>query len=122
MSCCTTSSEGTKAVISFHENVTIEHAGELQKTFLELLEAHDTVELETEKIEQVDISFLQLLLSLAVSLDRAGKTLLFSGDSCTPALRFAAAASGFFRYVSNDESHSSQRLLHQCVYGEESEG
>ena len=66
----------------------INSVSELKKNLLDLLEHHETVELDISKVSRVDTASIQLLCSLQKNLAETHQQIIWHGSS--PAL-FAAA-------------------------------
>lgn len=84
---------GGRLTLTLSGKCTVEHAAALREALLGAVTASELA-LDVSQVEEVDVTFLQLLLSTALTLGRDGKTLHRAGavgDAC----RQAAHVSGF---------------------------
>jgi anti-anti-sigma regulatory factor len=87
---------GNKGVITLDGDVTLQQAEELRRVLIKALVDADEVSLDMEKVQQADLSCLQLLCSAHRSAARFTKKFAFSG--CPPkALKDAVETAGFSR-------------------------
>jgi anti-anti-sigma regulatory factor len=87
---------GNKGVVTLDGDVTLPQAEELRRVLIKALVDADEVALDMEKVQNVDLSCLQLLCSAHRSASRFTKKLFFSG-SPPKALKDAVEAAGFSR-------------------------
>ena len=73
---------------------TVEHAVALRDALLEAVGGTQPVSLDISGVEEADVTFLQLMLSTAQTLERSGRKLLRHGP-VAPAVQLAARVSGF---------------------------
>jgi len=90
----TRSDDGTRLVLGISGKCTVEHAASLREALLEALGAGKDLTLDIAGVEEVDVTFLQLLLSTALTLARDGKKLERTGP-VSAAASHAARISGF---------------------------
>ena len=87
---------GDKGVVTFSNDLTLPHAEELKAAFLKALVETDDVAIVFENVQEVDLSFLQLLCSAHRSAVRLKKTVKFSA-ALPKVFTEAAEAAGFAR-------------------------
>ncbi len=85
-----------KPVFAVAGKCTVEHAAALRQALLEAIAAAPVLTLDVSGVEEADITFLQLLLATAVSLEQNGGSLRRYGP-VSPAALAAARVSGFAR-------------------------
>lgn len=90
----TRTENGTQLVLGISGKCTVEHAAALREGLLEAVGANRPLVLDISGVEEADITFLQLLLATAQTLDRTGRALARSGPVAAAA-RQAAKVSGF---------------------------
>lgn len=81
-------------VLGISGKCTVEHATSLRDALLEAVRSPQPPALDVSGVEEADVTFLQLLLSTALTLERSGKTLQRHGP-VAPAVQSAARVSGF---------------------------
>ena len=86
--------QGGKPVYALTGKCTVEHAATLRQALLEAVAGTSVLTLDVSGVEEADITFLQLLLAAAVTLEQNGGGLRRSGP-VSPAAMAAARVSGF---------------------------
>lgn len=89
----TQTDDAGRPVLAISGKCTVEHAAALRQALLAAL-AGGSLTLDVSRVEEVDVTFLQLLLATALTVAREGGTfgrIGALGDAC----RQAARASGF---------------------------
>jgi anti-anti-sigma regulatory factor len=86
--------EDNRLILGISGKCTVEHAATLHEDLLTALGSAKDLCLDVSDVQEADVTFLQLLLSLALTLERDGKKLLRVGPA-SPALQNAARISGF---------------------------
>jgi len=86
--------EGSGVVLRISGKCTVEHAAALRDALLAAVSTNQAVSLDISGVEEADVTFLQLLLSAAQTLERSGRKLLRHGE-VAPAAQSAARVSGF---------------------------
>ncbi len=69
--------ESDKTSLLFTGDLSVSGASELQQQLLKLLPRASTIEVKVDDVENIDLSFLQLLLAWATSMKQSGKNLTF---------------------------------------------
>jgi anti-anti-sigma factor len=92
----TLTQSGKTVVVALDGDVTLQQAEEFRRVLIRALTDADEVSLDMEKVENVDLSCLQLLCSAHRSAVRVTKKLAFSG-SPPRALINAVETAGFSR-------------------------
>ena len=82
------------ALIVFHGDVSIRAAEATRQRLREALGANDSLEIDFADVEEVDLTFLQLLLSAQLSGQRDGKRVFLSRPA-EGAVRAALLRAGF---------------------------
>ena len=90
----TRTEDGTRFVLGISGKCTVEHATALREGLLEAVGTGRPLALDISGVEDADITFLQLLLATAQTLDRNGRTLVRRGPMAAAAKQ-AAKVSGF---------------------------
>lgn len=88
--------QGGKPVYAVTGKCTVEHAAALRQALLEAVSANTVLSLDVSGVEEADITFLQLLLATALTLEQNGGSLRRLGP-VSPAALAAARVSGFAR-------------------------
>ena len=88
--------QGGKPVYAVTGKCTVEHAAALRQALLEAVSANTVLSLDVSGVEEADITFLQLLLATALTLEQSGGSLRRHGP-VSPAALAAARVSGFAR-------------------------
>ncbi|QAZ67319.1 STAS domain-containing protein [Solidesulfovibrio carbinolicus] len=88
--------QGGKPVYAVTGKCTVEHAAALRQALLEAVSANTVLSLDVSGVEEADITFLQLLLATALTLEQNGGSLRRHGP-VSPAALAAARVSGFAR-------------------------
>ena len=86
--------DGNRLVLDIAGKCTVENAAALHEGLLALTTAGKEIALDVSKVEEADVTFLQLLLSTALTQQRNGLTLQRFGE-LSPAVQNAARVSGF---------------------------
>ena len=86
--------EAGKLVLGIAGKCTVEHAAALREGLLEAVATDPLLSLDISGVEEVDITFLQLLLSTAITVERSGGRLTRHGPISQAAFD-AARVSGF---------------------------
>lgn len=86
--------EGDRLTLAISGKCTVEHAAALRAALLEAVSAGPKLGLDVSGVEEADVTFLQLLLATALTMEREGASLRRSGALCE-AVRQAAHVSGF---------------------------
>lgn len=86
--------DGTTQVLGIAGKCSVEHAAALRDALLAALAAAPSLALDISAVEEADITFLQLLLSTAITLEQNGGVLTRHGPVSQAALA-AARVSGF---------------------------
>lgn len=89
--------EGTISMIRLEGELTILTAAALRDTLMKAFEAADGVRVNTEQVEAIDLSCLQLLCSAHRTALALNKSFLF--ETCTAPVIKAAEAAGFTRHT-----------------------
>ncbi|MFN2267976.1 MAG: STAS domain-containing protein [Desulfonatronovibrio sp.] len=71
------SSDSVKAVMNLQGNLNVEQASELHRAILETLQKHEVVQIDMGNVENVDLTFLQIVCALYKEAVRGGKRLIF---------------------------------------------
>lgn len=90
----TRSEDDARLVLGISGKCTVEHAASLREALLAAVSTGKGLALDVSGVSEVDVTFLQLLLSTALTLARDGKSLERSG-SVSAAATLAARVSGF---------------------------
>lgn len=90
----TRSEDGKHLVLAIAGKCTVEHATALREALLEAVGEARPLALDISDVADADITFLQLLLATALTLDRDGRKLSRRGP-VSEAARQAARVSGF---------------------------
>ncbi len=85
---------GDSIVLEIAGKCTVEHAATLRDGLLAAVNSGKDLSLDISRVEEVDITFLQLLLSAALTLERGGRSLACAGKPSATAMH-AARVSGF---------------------------
>jgi anti-anti-sigma regulatory factor len=88
--------EGDSLTLAISGKCTVEHAAALREALLQAVAAGGALALDVSGVEEADVTFLQLVLATALTLQRDGKTLLRHGP-VSEAAGQAARVSGFDR-------------------------
>ena len=86
--------EGTTLVLGIAGKCSVEHAATLRDALLAAVATAPSLALDISGVEEADITFLQLLLSTAITLEQNGGALSRHGPVSQAALT-AARVSGF---------------------------
>lgn len=86
--------DDARLVLGISGKCTVEHAASLRQALLEAVGAGKGLALDVSDVAEADVTFLQLLLSTALTLARDGRTLERSGPVSAAASQ-AARVSGF---------------------------
>lgn len=86
--------EDAQTVLTISGKCTVEHAVTLRDALLTAVGAGKSLALDVSAVEDADLTFLQLLLATAQTLDKRGAGLVRLG-AIPPALAEAARVSGF---------------------------
>ncbi|MFU2207064.1 STAS domain-containing protein [Solidesulfovibrio sp. C21] len=90
----TRTEDGNNLVLGIAGKCTVEHAAALRQALLQAVGEGRPLALDISGVEDADISFLQLLLATALTLDRDGRTFARRGP-VAEAAKLAARVSGF---------------------------
>jgi anti-anti-sigma regulatory factor len=90
----TQNEDGNRLILGISGKCTVEHAAALHEGLLAAVKADKELVLDISDVQEADITFLQLLLSAALTLERTGKTLQRVGQP-SEAAQNAARVSGF---------------------------
>lgn len=88
---------GDKRAVFLDNNLTLPHAEAMKKAFLRALVEADDVTIRFDKVQDVDLSCLQLICSAHRSAVRLKKRIVVEGVA-PDALRKAADAAGYLRF------------------------
>ncbi|MHC1789714.1 STAS domain-containing protein [Solidesulfovibrio sp.] len=83
-----------KSVLGISGKCTVEHAAALRDALLDATSSQSGLILDISGVEEADITFLQLMLATALSVERSGGRLTRHGP-LSPAAAAAARVSGF---------------------------
>ncbi|HWQ09757.1 MAG TPA: STAS domain-containing protein [Holophaga sp.] len=86
--------DGIRLVLGISGKCTVEHAEALREGLLAAVSTGKALALDISEVQEADVTFLQLLLSTAMTLQRSGATLERVGPA-SPAALSAARVSGF---------------------------
>lgn len=86
--------EGNRRALRIAGKCTVEHAADLRSGLLEAVESGKELVLDIAAVEDVDVTFLQLLLSTALTLERDGRKLARAG-ALSQEVQSAVRISGF---------------------------
>lgn len=86
--------DGGRLTLAISGKCTVEHAAPLREALLEAVAADKQLSLDVSGVEEADITFLQLVLATALTLQREGGALSRTG-SVSEAAREAARVAGF---------------------------
>ena len=86
--------DGNRLVLDIAGKCTVENAAALHERLLAVVTTGKNIALDVSKVEEADVTFLQLLLSTALTLERNGLKLQRCGE-LSPATLNAARVSGF---------------------------
>ncbi|MBN1524092.1 MAG: STAS domain-containing protein [Spirochaetales bacterium] len=98
-----------KEQIVFSGDLTIHHAGELQKELKKHIAAHDHISIAFETIDSIDLSFLQLMCSVHRESLKKEKSITIT-TSVPEQLRQIMATIGFERTISCDHGEHDDCL------------
>ncbi len=87
--------EREKITLALSGELTIHHGEELKKAFLNAFDAAPVVKVEIGEAEDVDLSFVQTLLSAARTAAEEEKLLVLSGDGLAKSFRELYSRTGF---------------------------
>ncbi|WP_428568164.1 MAG: STAS domain-containing protein [Solidesulfovibrio sp. DCME] len=86
--------EGDRLTLAISGKCTVEHAGALRQALLHAVAAGGDLDLDVSGVDEVDVTFLQLVLATALSLSRE-RRLLGRRGALSEACLQAARVSGF---------------------------
>ena len=92
-------------------NATVETSAETRDILIEALQKSKKIVLDLEKIEKVDISFLQLLISAEKSAQAQKKRIEIDPSSYSQPLLSAAVKAGFCREQEHSGEEDMQTIL-----------
>ena len=77
------SGDGNSAIIKLEGSISIEEASSIHKNFYSVLDKYQEVLMDLKAVKQLDVSVLQLIWSMVISMKKAGKKMSFSVHNVT---------------------------------------
>ncbi|RKX75755.1 MAG: hypothetical protein DRP87_13795 [Spirochaetes bacterium] len=103
-----------KIVLKLKGEASIENAEKIHKSFLQFINNNETLLLDLDEVEKVDISFLQILAALCKTLNEKKGEILFLTSLPKP-LEEALIISGYFRYKHCIFDHGKSCWINEMI-------